>query len=260
MNEQTSTVKMLGIDIGSVPLNTLISDAESAIDGTRGQISFACANPHSLVVARKDNVFRTALNNAEQLVADGVGVILAGRFTKNEVQHRITGADYYFALMDKMNQRSKRVFFLGSTPKVLGKIEQRLKQDFPDINVATLSPPFGEWTEEQRLEVIKTINDFKPDVVWVGMTAPKQEKWVEANRGEIDAAVLGSIGAVFDFYAGTHPRAPDWMHDNGLEWAYRLCREPRRMWRRNFVSAPKFILAVGMERLRGIFNSSPASA
>ena len=97
--------------------------------------------------------------------------------------------------------------------------------------------------------MLETINKARPDVLWVGMTAPKQEKWVEANRQKLNVPVIGSIGAVFDFYAGTYSRAPQWICDAGLEWAYRFMREPRRMWQRNFVSAPKFVWLVLKQRV-----------
>ena len=100
--------------------------------------------------------------------------------------------------------------------------------------------------------MVQTINDAKPDVLWVGMTAPKQEKWVEENRHNLTVPVIGSIGAVFDFYAGTYARAPQWVCRIGLEWAYRFLLEPRRMWQRNCVSAPKFLWLVMSRHVLGI--------
>ena len=105
-------------------------------------------------------------------------------------------------------------------------------------------PFFRVQSVEENHRMVKAINAAEPDVLWVGMTAPKQEKWVEANRRQLTVPVIGSIGAVFDFYAGTYSRAPQWVCDIGLEWAYRFILEPRRMWRRNFVSAPKFVWLV----------------
>lgn len=99
--------------------------------------------------------------------------------------------------------------------------------------------------------MVAKIQEARPDVLWVGMTAPKQEKWVEENRRQLDVAVIGSIGAVFDFYAGTHPRAPQWICKMGIEWMYRVIREPRRMWRRNFISSPKFVALVIWRHLLG---------
>ncbi len=251
---------LLGVKIGTTSLDTLTDHAMQAIGGKREQIAFACANPHSLVEAVRDIEFRDALNQSEQVVADGIGVVLTGRLVGAPVEPRITGADYFHSVMSALEARGGgRVFFMGSTPGVLDRIQRRAAKEFPNLKIGVHSPPFGEWSPDQRQAVIDAINDFDPDVLWVGMTAPKQEKWVHANRSRLNAAVIGSIGAVFDFYAETHPRAPGWMHNNGLEWLYRLLREPRRMWRRNFVSAPKFLWLVLWERLRG-FGGRAASS
>ena len=237
---------LLGVKIGAKPLSELIRRARDAIENKKKPITFACANPHSLVVANTDQYFRDALNNSDQVVADGIGIVLRGKLSGLKIKPRITGADYFFALMNEANRLGgKRVFFLGSTDHVLTKIKEKVARDYPEI-VATgsLSPPFGVWTKEEQEHVLDTINDFHPDVLWVGMTAPKQETWAHTYRSKLNAAVIGSIGAVFDFYAGTQPRAPRWMHENGLEWLYRMVREPRRMWRRNFISAPQFLTLI----------------
>ena len=252
--------RMLGIKIGSAPLEALTSEALAALQPDGNQITFACANPHSLVEACRDGVFRDALNHADQVVADGVGIVAVGRLVRLDIRPRITGADYFYAIMNALNDKGgKRVFFMGSTPRVLERIQKRAAKEFPNIEVGVHSPPFGEWNEPQKQAVVDEINAFEPDVLWVGMTAPKQEKWTEENRHRINARVIGSIGAVFDFYAETHPRAPGWMHDHGLEWLYRLLREPRRMWRRNFISTPRFIWLVLQERMKKSFGN-PASA
>jgi N-acetylglucosaminyldiphosphoundecaprenol N-acetyl-beta-D-mannosaminyltransferase len=165
---------------------------------------------------------------------------------------RIAGADYFYSIMKALDSEGgRRVFFMGSTENVLELIKQKVAREYPGIEgVGVFSPPFGDWSDEDNKHIIQVINDFKPDALWVGMTAPKQEKWVSSNRGELNVPIIGSIGAVFDFYAGTHPRAPEWMHKNGLEWLYRLVREPRRMWRRNFVSTPKFIWLMLLDRIK----------
>ncbi len=251
---------MLGIKIGSASLETLTAEALAAMRPDGKQITFACANPHSLVEACRDEVFRDALDHADQVVADGVGIVAIGRLVGLDIRPRITGADYFHAIMNVLNDMDgKRVFFMGSTPQVLERIRKRAAKEFPNIEVGVYSPPFGEWSKAQKQAVVDAINEFAPDVLWVGMTAPKQEKWAEENRGRINARVIGSIGAVFDFYAETHPRAPSWMHDHGLEWLYRLLREPRRMWRRNFISTPRFIWLVLQERMKKSFGH-PASA
>jgi len=234
---------LLGVPIDRKPLSALTHESLQAIDGTVSQRVFACANPHSLVVAHEDPDFQRALVQAEFVVADGVGVSLMARVTGLQIGPRIAGLEYFVAISNALqDRRAGRVFFFGSSQRVLGMIAERFAKEFPSLTLCgLLSPPFGEWDETENKKMVRQINEARPDVIWVGMTAPKQEKWVERNRQELQAPVIGSIGAVFDFYAGTYPRAPHWVCQLGFEWAYRLMMEPRRMWRRNLVSAPKFI-------------------
>ncbi|MEP6936238.1 MAG: WecB/TagA/CpsF family glycosyltransferase, partial [Nitrospirota bacterium] len=155
-------------------------------------------------------------------------------------------ADYFNAVLKALQQRGGgRVFFFGSSERVLELIAKRFINDFPVLTLCgALSPPFGSWNDEENRRMVQAIIEARPDVLWVGMTAPKQEKWVEENRHNLNVPVMGSVGAVFDFYAGTYARAPQWICRIGLEWLYRFILEPRRMWERNVVSAPKFVWLV----------------
>lgn len=237
---------LLEIPIDRKTLPEIVHESLLSVESRKSQRVFACANPHSLVVAQADMKFRTALQQAGLVVVDGVGASLMACVAGVRLGPRITGMDYFQGILNALQQRgSGRVFFFGSSQRVLDLITKRVTADFPSLTVCgVLSPPFGDWSELENHRMVKAINDARPDVLWVGMTAPKQEKWVEANRRQLNVAVIGSIGAVFDFYAGTYPRAPKWICDIGLEWLFRLIREPRRMWRRNFVSAPKFVWLV----------------
>lgn len=245
-NSQRDASTMLGVRINGIPLDEATSQALAIINSGRDKLTFACANPHSLVEAQKDHVFNEALNETDLVVADGAGVILASRLSGIRVGPRIAGSDYFFSIMRALHARGHgRVFFFGSSDHVLGCIAQRIRGEFPDVELCgMISPPFGDWSDAENKAMIQVINEADPDVLWVGMTAPKQEKWVYANKNNLNARVIGSIGAVFDFYAGTHPRAPEWMCRVGIEWLYRLIREPRRMWKRNFISTPKFLYLV----------------
>lgn len=239
-------ITILGINIDTAPLDQLIDKSMSVIAKRDSSIHFACANPHSAVTAKNDSEFLRALIDAEIVVADGTGIALVSRIACSSDAPRITGHDYFYKLLEKLNSNGAgRVYFFGSSEKVLALIRENLEVLFPNITIAgTLSPPFREWSDEENNVMIETINAANADVLWVGMTAPKQEKWVYKNRYKLHAPIIGSVGAVFDFIAGTHPRAPAWMSRNGLEWLYRLIREPARMWRRNFVSTPKFVIYV----------------
>ena len=221
---------LLDIPIDKKALSTVVNDSLTAID-ERKQITFVCANPHSMVVAQKDPFFKTAIRNASLVVADGIGVTLMAKLVNVDLGPRITGTDYFLSLMEALDVRGNgRVFFLGSSQEVLNKISERLKRDYPGLTLTgMISPPFRPCSSEENKRIIEAINSSSPDVLWVGMTAPKQEKWVEENKAKLNVPIIGSIGAVFDFYAGTYPRAPEWMCKIGIEWVYRLFKEPRRM-------------------------------
>ena len=248
------TGSLLGVPIDRKSLAMAIRDMPDAMDRRNQAVIFACANPHSLVVAQSDLSFRAALTQANLVVADGIGVSFMARLVGVQIGPRITGTDYFQAVLEALQQRgSRRVFFFGSSQRVLDLIAKRFASDFPSLILCgMLSPPFGSWDEEQNRRMVQVINDAKPDVLWVGMTAPKQEKWVEENRHNLAVPVIGSIGAVFDFYAGTYARAPQWICQIGFEWAYRFILEPRRMWQRNCVSAPKFLWLVFRRHVLGV--------
>ncbi|WP_447603201.1 WecB/TagA/CpsF family glycosyltransferase [Nitrospira sp. Nam80] len=237
---------MLGIQLDGRSLEAMTADSLSAVERMMPQIVFACANPHSLVVAQSDDAFKAALTRTNHVVADGVGVTIMARLVGVKTGPRITGHDYFISVMDALHQRGQgRIFFFGSSPRVLDLIEKHFIAEYPSLTLCgTLSPPFRQWSKEENDRMIEKINDACPDVLWVGMTAPKQEKWVDANRHQLNVPLIGSIGAVFDFFAGTYPRAPEWACRAGLEWAYRFIKEPRRMWQRNIISTPKFVAFV----------------
>ena len=208
---------------------------------------FACLNPHSYITAKGDPEFAKALHSTDWLVPDGAGVVMATRFLGYPVRERITGSDVFYGLHDRLNRQGRdSIFFLGSTEEILAEIRQRMAVDYPNLLVAgTFSPPYkAEFTPAELDEMIAVINAAKPDVLWVGMTAPKQEKWIHQNRHRLQVKFIGAIGAVFDFYTGRVKRSHPIYQKLGLEWLPRLLQEPRRLWRRMFISAPLFVLEV----------------
>jgi N-acetylglucosaminyldiphosphoundecaprenol N-acetyl-beta-D-mannosaminyltransferase len=248
----------LGIPIDRKNLAEVTEEALEAINRRMSQRVFVCANPHSLVVAQHDLGFQSALTQANLVVADGVGVTVMAKLAGLQIGPRITGTDYFQSVLNSLQQRGGgRIFFFGSSQRVLDLIAKRFIVDFPSLILCGIfSPPFGSWNDEENRRMVQVINDARPDVLWVGMTAPKQEKWVEENRQNLAVPVIGSIGAVFDFYAGTYARAPHWVCRIGLEWAYRFLLEPRRMWQRNCVSAPKFLWLVLSRHVLGFGKST----
>ncbi|OGV25912.1 MAG: N-acetylglucosaminyldiphospho-UDP N-acetyl-beta-D-mannosaminyltransferase [Legionellales bacterium RIFCSPHIGHO2_12_FULL_37_14] len=220
---------------------------------------FVCANPHSLVVAGTDPLFSQAIHHADLVIPDGTGIVLASKLLRGAIRHRITGTDLFMRLNQVLHERGNMsCFFIGSKQEILDKMVSRMKKEFPYIQVVgTYSPPFkSEFNQEDNDMMIEIINRAKPDVLWVGMTAPKQEKWIMANRSRLNVKFIGAIGAVFHFYSGHIKRSHSFFQQLGLEWLQRLLREPHRLWRRTFISCPVFLYKVLRQKysLRG--NSS----
>ena len=251
---------ILGYRIVAADVETCIAQVVSWMDDEAIRKVVFCANPHSLVGADNDHVFKQALQSADLLIPDGAGVVLASRVLGGGIHKRVTGTDIYSGLNRALNDRGGYgCFFVGSTEETLEKIRKNLKRDYPNIRFAgSYSPPFKrEFSEEDGLRMVEAVNAASPDVLWVGMTAPKQEKWIYHNRERLNVKFIGAIGAVFDFYAGTVKRSHPFFRSIGLEWLPRLIREPRRLWRRNFVSSPRFICMIMAQRL-GLRRSEKA--
>lgn len=247
MSEQLGLCRIGPYNVVNVTLSDCVALSLDAISA-RKRTFFACLNPHSFVVGDVDRRFQSALQSSELLVADGVGVVVAARVLGCSRLERVTGPEFFLALSNAMNASEIRrsVYFLGSSEFVLDAIIKRFGEDFPNVRIAgCYSPPFidnFDMTENEKiLDLISTAN---PDVLWVGLSAPKQEKWIVSHREAIRATFVGAIGAAFDFYAGSVPRAPLILRRLGLEWLYRLAVEPARLWRRVFVSGPIFLFRV----------------
>ena len=227
------SVPVMGYNVYSGKLKDL------QFSGTRTIVN--TLNAHSFVVARKDESFHKALSSSDILIADGFPIVMAARILNSGTIYKIAGEDMFFFLLNQLKQTSGSCFFLGSSGQTLKKIQKRLKNEYPEVNARFFSPPFKQkFTDRDNLEMISRVNQFKPDVLFVGMTAPKQEKWVYENAPGIDARIICSIGAVFDFYARNITRPSKFWVSLRMEWFIRLLKEPKRLWRRYFVSSPVF--------------------
>ena len=251
MDRESRTI-ILNYPISSLSKDDCLSVIVKWIWGAAQAKYFVCANPHSLEVARKDAGFDLAIRNADLVVPDGVGIVIASKILGGSIRERVTGMDIFLGLSEALNKETGySYFFLGSTEQNLIKIKEKMHADFPNITVAgTYSPLFKpEFSEEDNKLMVEAINQAEPDVLWVGMTAPKQEKWIQQNKDRLKVKFIGAIGAVFDFYTGNVKRAHPIFQKLGLEWLPRLLREPRRLWRRNFISNPSFLFRVIRHRL-----------
>lgn len=227
--------------------------AREVVGTQRGaNVTIYCINPHSYETARRDPVFWDALSRAHYLLADGVGIKIAKRLLGQEAVPRITGHDMHMALCNRLAASCGRLFLLGSSNTVLDAMRGAIETDFPGLTVCgTLAPPFSPaFTPEEAAAFAAEVNAAGPDVLYIGLTAPKQELLARQMLANLDVKGIAAIGAVFDFVAGTKPRAPTVFVKLGLEWLYRLTREPRRLWRRTFLSGISFLWGVASGRVR----------
>lgn len=217
-----------------------------------GKLLINTVNAHSFNTAQKDGLFAEALMKGDVLIPDGISIVKACGWVKAKSQpkERIAGWDLFVYEMGKLNEKGGKCFFMGSSEKVLALIKERAAREYPGIVVETYSPPYKmEFTKEDNEAIVAAINRCNPDLLWIGMTAPKQEKWTYAHWDELKVHChVGTVGAVFDFYAGTVERAPLWWQKHGLEWGYRLLKEPGRMWRRYMIGNLLFVWNVWKEK------------
>lgn len=220
-----------------------------------GKLFINTINAHSFNTAKKDQLFADALTNGDVLIPDGVSIVKACKWikAKSQPKERIAGWDLFSFEMEKLereseklrtkSEKSKIVMFMGSSQKVLDLIVKRAAEVYPHLKVVTYSPPYKpEFSDKDNKAIIDAINAANPDLLWIGMTAPKQEKWTYSHWNELNIHChVGTIGAVFDFFAGTVERAPIWWQEHGLEWLYRLMKEPKRMWRRYIIGNSLFL-------------------
>lgn len=208
---------------------------------TQNKIVINTINAHSYVVANKDASFKNALIKSNILLPDGEGIVKLVKLLNGIKIRKIAGADIHEFLLNKANQNKSRCFYLGSSEETLEKIKSKLEKRFPNIDFGFYSPPFkSEFSRSDNELMIKKVNDFKPDILFVGMTAPKQEKWVIQHKDNLDSKIMVSIGAVFDFVAETKKRAPSWIIDLKLEWFYRALTS-WRLTKRYLYSNPIFL-------------------
>jgi N-acetylglucosaminyldiphosphoundecaprenol N-acetyl-beta-D-mannosaminyltransferase len=215
----------------------------------------SCINAYSYNVARANRPFFEALEASDWLIPDGVGIVWASRILRGKIRQRVTGSDIFDGVMAGLHQQGGSVFFFGSTEETLQSIRRRVANDYPHIVVAgTYSPPFkSDYTQEELRMMVDTINAAAPDVLWVGLTAPKQELWLHQNRHLLLTKVAAGIGAVFDFYSGRVPRSHPLLQRMGMEWVSRLIRQPGRVLKR-FPSIPILLAAVMRERVARTFS------
>lgn len=242
------------INLSSLLSNKIFSNSIAEIN-LQEKCIINTINPHSYCISKKDKNFAAALLSSDILLPDGSGIVLASKFLKNKKIKKIAGADIHKHLLESANSNFKKVFYLGASTNTLQLIKNRITTEYPNILFESYSPPYKpEFSKDDSAIMRDKVNSFKPDILFVGMTAPKQEKWVYYNHEKLSVPVIASIGAVFDFYAGTVERSSPFWINLGLEWLPRLLKEPKRLWRRNFISTPLFLGHIFRTKLNILIN------
>jgi N-acetylglucosaminyldiphosphoundecaprenol N-acetyl-beta-D-mannosaminyltransferase len=233
---------LLGAPISLVTMMTALAHIEGWI--ARKENRYICAaDVHSIMRAKSDRVHRAAIHSADMVLPDGMPIVWAGRIRTAEPLSRVCGPDLMAQLCSHSAARFWRHFFLGGRPGVAERVASRLAANNPGLVVCgTASPPFRALTKNEDSEVVQGIIRARPDIVWVGLGCPKQERWMLEHIERIQGAVLIGVGAAFDIHAGQIKRAPRWMQLSGLEWLYRLISEPRRLWKRYLRAVPLFFV------------------
>lgn len=222
--------------------NIYASDINSLIVEKDKKTIVNTINAHSYIVAKNDSKFKKALVSSDILLPDGEGVVLMVKKLKGEKIKKIAGADIHDYLLDLSEKRGLKCFYLGASQETLDIIKNKQTQKYKNVTFGFYSPPFKPvFSNEDNVQMVSKINAFKPDVLFVGMTAPKQEKWVFDNKENIDANIICSIGAVFDFIAETKKRAPQWVINLKMEWLYRSFTA-WRLTKRYLYSTPLFLI------------------
>lgn len=234
-------VNILGVGLSAINLDSALQMIAAALEHKRK--GYVCVTGvHGVMEAQADPELRSILNHAFLNTPDGIPMVWVGRLRGFRQMKRVYGPDLMLMLCEFTRDKPYTHFLYGGADGVAPELKRRLEQRFPGLKIAgTYTPPFRPLNPTEEAELMEKINSLKPDVLWVGLSTPKQEKFMARYRQQLDTTLLFGVGAAFDFHAGRVRQAPRWMQRSGLEWFFRLCCEPRRLWRRYFTNNPRFI-------------------
>jgi len=238
------TRTLLGIPVSMIDYDGAIAVMDELVASRRR--GYVCAAPvHALMVARDDPEMREALRGSTLVVPDGMPLVWAANLLGEHLRDRVYGPELMLRYSDRCAEKGHRVWLYGGRDQgSLVQLALSMRRRHPGISiVGGYSPPFRPLTEEEEDTIVEQINQAKPDVLWVGIGVPKQEKWMARMRERLDVPVMCGVGAAFDFHAGRISMAPSWMQDRGLEWIYRIVQEPKRLLPRYLYTNPRFVLA-----------------
>jgi N-acetylglucosaminyldiphosphoundecaprenol N-acetyl-beta-D-mannosaminyltransferase len=241
-------IPILGTRVDFLSMESLLTIMERWIHERDRAHWIACTNSHGLMEALRDNSFRQILESADLSIPDGYRLMKIAR-RRGYAAQQLTAPDLMDRFCELAQHRQYSSYFYGDTEETLGKLVERLTSKYPRLKIAgTLSPPFRPLLPSEEESLIERVNQARPDVLWVGLGLPKQERWIARNLKWLRVPVVAAVGATFKFHSGMVPRAPEWMVRNGYEWVWRIAHEPRRLFRRVVLLGPPFLWNVALER------------
>ncbi len=241
---------VLGVRVDVVQIDDVIAQMERWIGKCDGGHCVAVTGMHGVTEAQHDARFKAILNSADLVVPDGMPLVWLSRLRGRGLKRRVYGPELMLRFCGESTHKGYRHFLYGGAAGVPEKLAETLASRFPGVEVAgTYSPPFRPLTEEEDAQIVASIRQAAPDVLWVGLSTPKQERWMYAHRERLNVPVLVGVGAAFDINSGRTRQAPRWMREHGVEWFFRLLQEPRRLWRRYLLGGSQFLFYVGLELL-----------
>lgn len=242
--------RILDTNINVISMQETVHYITDTIDSLRG--NYICiSNVHTTVMSYENEEYNRVQNEAAMALPDGKPLSVVSRKRGFPEAERVTGPDLMGEFFSHAKEYPLRHYFYGGTEETIRVLENKLRETYSDLQIAGMySPPFRALTREELDEVYKKVNETEPDIIWVGLGAPKQENFMYNNRGKFSAVMVG-VGAGFDYHAGRIKRAPQWMQKCSLEWLYRLMQDPRRLLKRYVITNFKFIYYIFMENFRG---------
>ena len=240
-------VNVLGVGISALNLQSALAEIADAIRARRK--GYICVTGvHGVMEAQSDDAFRRILNNAFLCTPDGMPMVWVGKANGQSQMSRVYGPDLMLDICAWSESNPCRHFFFGGAPGVAELLGEKLKARFPKMEiVGTYTPPFRRLTPDEEKTLHEKVRETRPDIFWVGLSTPKQEKFMAEYLPKLDATLMVGVGAAFDFLSGSVKQAPRWMQRSGLEWFYRLCSEPRRLAGRYFKNNPIFVAKIAMQ-------------
>lgn len=239
---------VLGVGVSAVQIPQVIEILERWIMERSRPHYVAVTGMHGITEAQYDPRFRSILRAADLVVPDGMPLVWIGRWRGFQLRRRVYGPELMATFFQETGDRYRH-FFYGGAPGVAERLSQVARQRYGIRVVGTYCPPFRPLTEEEDREAMQAITESHADVLWVGLSTPKQERWMSEHMSKVSVPVMLGVGAAFDLNAGTLKQAPSWMREHGLEWLFRLAAEPRRLWRRYVIFGSKFAWNVSLELL-----------